>query len=206
MCSAIPFLRGWHKSNIKASKLLTHVSAGDWGGCFCSRCRSRSALGNWVRPLLYGSHMSQSFCMSRESRETEWSLSYILIHSFEILNRWLRGTHAMRSWTAPVDRLPGVCRWCETFFFFKIMFARRFILENVILSPSSGLWWRHFGKTFCIGEFRCTPSTFGIWKLTNCGGVRGGTIPLCPWYFMLFICRTFRLTCINYMHVSLNGL
>ena len=125
MCSAIPFLRGWHKSNIKASKLLTHVSAGDWGGCFCSRCRSRSALGNWVRPLLYGSHMSQSFCMSRESRETEWSLSYILIHSFEILNRWVRGTHAMRSWTAPVDRLPGVCRWCETIYFFKIMFARR---------------------------------------------------------------------------------
>ena len=98
------------------------------------------------------------------------STSYILIHSFEILNRRVRGTHAMRSWTAPVDRLPGVCRWCETIHFFKIVFARRFILENVILSPSSGLGWRHFGETFCTGEFLLrAPSIFEAWKHRHFG-------------------------------------
>ena len=47
----------------------------------------------------------------------------------------------MPSWTAPaVDRLPGVCRWVERFYFFEIMFACRFILRNVNFKPLEPAW------------------------------------------------------------------
>ena len=46
----------------------------------------------------------------------------------------------MLSWTAPVDRLPGVCRWRKTNYLFKTMFACRFILINVDFMPLGPAW------------------------------------------------------------------
>ena len=41
----------------------------------------------------------------------------------------------MPRWSAPVDHLPGVCRWRETNYLFKTMFASRFIMINVDFMP-----------------------------------------------------------------------